>query len=257
METAEEVVKELLAENLSTVDFYFDVYEELSAEREELHQEIIHTLLTGQSYSRGKRVYMLGGAPANGKSTFLKSDVMVYPKTALKIDPDEIKTMLPEYQYMIANREPLAAALVHEESSFLSKEVRRIAIAEGYDIILDGVANDVLKKRLEDLEELRINGHTVRIDYVTLDTALSLRLAELRFQITSRKVPETYILEKNRMIAELVPQLIENKSFDELFLWDTNIENHPRLVLSQVNGKLAVENWALYENIKKKANVEV
>jgi len=50
-----------------------------------------------------------------------------------------------------------------------------------------------------------------------------------------------------------IPQLIENKAFDELFLWDTNIENHPRLVLSQVNGKLEVKNPILYENFKKKA----
>jgi predicted ABC-type ATPase len=250
------VVEELLRGQITTAEYYFSLYEELSEDREILHREIINRILSRQTYSRGKRVYMLGGAPANGKSNFIKSGMIKYPPDALKIDPDEIKLMLPEYECMVSTGEPLAAEIVHEESSIVAKQLRQAALDEDFDIILDGIANDTLEKRLSDLEILRNRGHTVRIDYVSLDTDLSLRLTELRFQASKRRVPSSFILEKNRTIAELIPQLIDKECFDELFLWDTNEESHPRLILSQKNGKLFMENLELYERFKKKADVE-
>lgn len=218
------------------------------------HQRIIHEILTQKAHSKDKTIFMLGGAPANGKSTFLKSKLVIYPDMALKIDPDEIKILLPEYQLMLSMNEPIAAELVHEESSHIAKQIRKIAIEEGYDLILDGVANDTFEKRNEDVKELKSNGHFLRIDYVTLDTSLSLQLSEKRFQYTGRKVPDEYVKDRNRRIALLIPQLVENNIFDELYLWDTNQENKPRLILSQKSGKLKIVNQLLYENFKNKAN---
>ena len=179
---------------------------------------------------------------------------MPYPSDALKIDPDEIKNMLPEYQYLTHAGHPAAAAIVHEESSYISKELRSIAIERGFDLILDGVANDTLTRRKEDAALLKVNGHWVRIDYVTLNTELSVRLAELRSKQTGRMVPETIVREYNRNIAILVPQLVDRQLFDELYLWDTNIEGSPRLILSQKSSKLVVVNSELFTNFKKKAD---
>jgi len=247
-------VEEMLDREIRTLEYYFELYEDLAAERDDLHNSIIHTILNRQVYSKNKQIYMLGGAPANGKSAFVRSRIVKYPDSALKIDPDEIKRMLPEYEYMLDIREPDAAAIVHEESSYLSKNLRQIAIAEEIDLILDGVANDSFEKRKEDLESLKANGHHVRIDYVTLDTQLSLQLAEIRFQQTGRQVPETFIREAGRNLVALIPQLINNQLFEELYLWDTNLEKEPRLILSQKNGILEVLNETLYENFKKKEN---
>jgi predicted ABC-type ATPase len=250
----EEVVNELIQRELTTMDYYFEIYEEETEKREALHGEIIKSILNRKKYSTSKRVFMLGGAPANGKSTFTKSGVVTYPEDALNIDPDEIKSMLPEYRFMTAGKILTAAEIVHEESSFISKEIRKIAIERGYDLILDGVANDTIEKRETDIQELKSSGPYIRIDYVTLDTNLSLQLAELRFESTGRRVPDFFVKEKNKMIAELVPQLLEKNLFDELYLWDTNIETEPRLILCQKNGKLEIENEELYRIFKLKAN---
>ncbi len=59
------------------------------------------------------------------------------------------------------------------------------------------------------------------------------------------------------MIAELIHQLIEFQSFESCIYGIPPIENHPRLILSQINGKLYIENPVLYENFKKKANVKI
>ena len=253
-EILKERIAEMLSNQLTTWDFYFELYDDFEPERDDLHDSIIHSIFSEKKYSRNKQIFMLGGAPANGKSSFMESGIIKYPDTALKIDPDKIKELLPEYNYLVDQNNPEAAAIVHEESSYISKTLRKIAIEEGIDLILDGVANDSFEKRKDDLEALKINGHKIRIDYVTLETELSLKLAEIRFAETGRLVPETFIRETNRNFAKLIPQIIENQLFEELYLWDTNIKAQPRLILSQKNGKLQIESKALYDNFKKKEN---
>jgi len=250
------VVDELLEKNMTSNEYYFDNHKELSNDRQKFQEQIIQHILSKKPYSKNKHVYMLGGGPANGKSSLIKSGFLPHPENALRIDVDEIKLMLPEYQYMLAKRESLAAPIVHIESANIGHDLRRHALKSGYDIVWDGTANENLEHRMEAALEIKNHGHHCRVDYVTLDMALSLELAELRYQKTGRRVPESVIKEKSRSIAELVPQLIKHQVFDELYLWDTNIHNQPRLILSQKCGKLEVADQALYNNFKMKAHVK-
>lgn len=247
-----ETVEELLRDKLTTLEFYFELKALFTEEREELHETILDKIINSRSFSRNKSVYILGGAPANGKSTFLQSKFCSYPVDALKIDPDEIKKMLPEYNFMVAAKEALAANIVHEESSVIAKKIRKEAMRDGIDIILDGVADDSLQKRKEEYANFKKNGYFVKMDYVSLDTKLSLQLAKLRAEQTGREVPQSFVKEMNAIISRLVPELIENPCFDELSLWDTNEEKNPRLILQHKNGKLKVIDKVLYENFKNK-----
>lgn len=252
----EAVVEELLSKNITSHEYYFDHHPVLTPDRERLHRDIIEDILSRKPYSQNRKVYMLGGGPANGKTNLLRSGYLPHPENALKVDVDEIKLMLPEYRYMQARKESLAAPIVHVESSNIGHDLRTHALQRGFDIVWDGTANESLEHRREAALEFKTYGHHCRVDYVTLDMSLSLELAELRYQKTGRRVPESVIKEKSRSIAELVPQLIKHQIFDELFLWDTNIHNQPRLILSQKNGKLEVADEALYNNFKMKAHVK-
>ena len=247
-------LKEMLSKGINTQEYYFELCIGLKGEREALHEAIIQTILERKDYSKGKRIFMLGGAPANGKSAFIRSGIVDYPPDALKIDPDEIKMMLPEYRSLLNMQEPLAAWFVHEESSCISKKLRQRAIATDADLLLDGVNNESIEKRIEDVKALKCNGHWVRIDYVTLDTDLSLWLAKIRYQKTGRLVSEDFIKDVARSLAKLIPELIGLQLFDELYLWDTNIAAEPRLILQQKSGKLVITDKMLYENFKRKAD---
>lgn len=44
-----------------------------------------------------------------------------------------------------------------------------------------------------------------------------------------------------------MPDIIKNKVYDDLYLWDTNINGNPRLILSQINGALNIKDKALYK----------
>lgn len=246
-----QIVEFLLKNRKETLSYYFEDGN-FPEERLSLHKQIIRQILDKKDYSKSNQVFMLGGAPANGKSSFLESLFCPYPATALKIDPDEIKEKLPEYTFMLNNKEPLAAAIVHEESSLISKKLKSAAMAKGIDLILDGVADDTIQKRKEVFDELKEHNYYVRVDYVSLDSTLSLQIARKRAEETGREVPESYVKTMNRAIAQLVPEIIENEYFDEFYLWDTNDHLKPVLILKQENGKLQLENPQLLGSFIKK-----
>lgn len=229
------------------------------AQRVEMHEKIVADY-TKNATHKGDVVYMLGGAPANGKSTLVDSGLLPHPKGALVIDADKIKAMIPEYKSMTESGAKLlieaAANFVHEESSYVGKQIQRKAFSVGITPIIDGVNDGSYNKVLSKVKEIKAatNGKRVRADYVTLDTDLSVKLANARAKKTGRVVPLDVILKNNREISKLIPQLIEKPVYDELYLWDTNTEGKPVLILSMIDGDLSVKNAELYQRFLAKAN---
>ena len=226
-------------------------------DRAALHGQIIEEYI-GKSNGKSDYVYMLGGAPANGKSTLVDSGLLPHPKGALVIDPDKLKAMIPEYGVMTGSGSQelirQAANFAHEESSMLGKRIQAEAYKRDISVVVDGVNGGSIEKVSKKIDGIRkMSGKKVRADYVTLDTDLSLELAQKRAKKTGRVVPESFIRSSNRNIAELIPQLIEQNVFDELYLWDTNVNGTPRLILKLVDGVLHVESPELYEKFLAKA----
>ena len=227
-----------------------------SKDRKALHNEIVDEYFSGGSTQTGV-TYMLGGAPANGKSTLVNSGSLPHPKGILKIDPDELKSKFPEYNAMITSGDKRlvnkAAEFIHEESSYLSKVIQSKCKEYNYDYVLDGVNDGSFAKVSKKIQEIKKGGTAVRADYVTLDSKLSMKLALERAERTGRNVPIDFIENMNREVSILIPELIKNKTVDQLYLWDTNINGKPRLILKQINGKLEILDSKLYEDFLSKA----
>lgn len=223
-------------------------------ERRLLHDGIIRKLMNEVPHHQGKKQYMLGGATANGKSTLVKSGRLPHPKGILTVDSDAIKALIPEYNVMLANGDTLAASFVHEESSMLAKRLIETAQKANKNFVLDGVNDGNLEKVLKKIAGYKKGGKTIRADYVSLDADLSLKLARDRAEKTGRFVPDKFTIQTNRDISRLVPELIKRNAIDELYLWDTNKLGVPRLILTQINGKLTIFNQELYDLFLAKAN---
>lgn len=224
-------------------------------ERQKLHDDIINKIL-GQPGEKSDWVYSLGGATANGKSTVTKSGFLKHPKGAVTLDSDSIKDMLPEYRSLLKTKDKRAAAFCHEESSFIMKKALQKCLDTNRTFVMDGVGNGSFDKLASKIKHYRSTGKKVRADYCTLDTDLSRKLAEGRYKRTGRYVPEEILLDFNKKIPKLLPDIIDNKLFDELYLWDTNINKVPRLILKQINGKLTIYEPELYQQFLKKAYYE-
>ena len=202
---------------------------------------------------------MLGGATANGKSTLVESGLLPHPKGALVIDSDKVKAMIPKYKAMLESKDTAlikkAANFVHEESSDISKAIQRQALGRNLATVFDGINDGSADKVAEKVAIIRAQsgGRRIRADYVSLDTELSFKLAEARAKKTGRDVPLGVIESSNRGVSAMMPEVIERKLFDELYLWDTNVNGTPRLILKQIDGVLTIENRELYNRFLKKA----
>lgn len=119
---------------------------EYTPERKELHQEIIDEILSPEKKEKAKpkkgekpKYIIFGGRGGSGKSWFTDKkraaqqgrEVMFDSDNYITLDADEIKKKLPEFEGWNAGE-------VHEESSDLMKEIKRIAMSEGLNIIVDG-----------------------------------------------------------------------------------------------------------------------
>lgn len=229
---------------------------EYLAERKALHDKIVASVVGPDSTSSG-RVFMLGGPPANGKSTLVKSGMLPHPKQTILVDPDAIKAMIPEYNQMIkSGRKSLinpAAAFIHEESSYLSKRIQAELLKARKDYVLDGVNDGEFEKLRMKLAAIKSHGNTIRADYVSLEYKLSRQLAKDRAEKTGRKVATKFVRDMNREVSVLLPKLIESGIIDELYLWDTNKMGQARLVLKQINGELTIYRMDLYKDFLRKA----
>lgn len=251
-----EEINSAVQKNKITEDL-FQVNGEWVKSRKVIHDQIIDDYFNQEKVYSDK-VYMLGGATANGKSTVTSSGLLPHPKGALVIDADKVKSMLPEYNIMLksGNEELVkeAANFVHEESSHIGKKIQQKAFKEKWGSVIDGINDGKFQKVHDRANAIRkATGKPIRADYVSLDTDLSLSLAQKRAEKTGRHVNLKFVADVNRDVSLLIPDVIKHKTFDELYLWDTNENGNPRLILKQINGKLEIINKELYRRFLNKA----
>jgi len=220
----------LSAEDLHTVDPAKEIW---SIERTLQHDSLLTDI-----YDRAAGVpcehkaIIAGGLSGAGKSTVLANHPEIDRSQYLTINPDDIKeemarrNMIPEVEGL----SPMEASdLVHEESSYLARQLALRAQADGKNLIWDITMSDLQKteKRIHDLREAgysRIDGIFVEIPIET-----SLRRTEERYWadqnkwftgqgVGGRLIPPDVILRQrddewgscNRKTFESIRQTFEN-----------------------------------------------
>ncbi len=223
-------------------------------ERVELHEKILSKLLASGKKSGKLEAQFIAGATANGKSTLLDSEHFEgkLPENNVKVDQDHIKSFLPEYAYLVKKGHKMAAAFAHEESSYLSKELVKRAMAMKSNMVQDSVFDEDFAKVAKKIQAAKDAGYHVKMDYVTLDGDLSLKLARARYEKTGRYVPERYIRKVNKHTTDVFVKLAASGIPHELKLWDTNVNGKPKLVASATGGKLEIHEPELWHNFLMK-----
>lgn len=99
---------------------------------------IITTLLERHSSVKDPFILFVGGSMGAGKSTMVKQLTI----DCLLLDPDQIKTMLPEWNTLWAEDPLTAGTKVHEQSTFILESVEHAALERNYNIIVDSSMRD-------------------------------------------------------------------------------------------------------------------
>jgi hypothetical protein len=204
-------------------------------ERAALHREVIEGKLAGLPTSDRPTLYMTGGGPASGKTDgLLKNPDSGIPGTdkAAHIDPDAMKAALPEYREAVKERDPWAAARVHEESSYMAKVGVSTGLSRGHDVVYDSVGDSGIASLTKKVNTFRSHnpGTVVRAEYATCSVETALARANKRAK-KGRVVPEEVLRSAHADVSRTFVSAVNGDLFDSARLWDTEGAS-PRLVFS-------------------------
>jgi predicted ABC-type ATPase len=168
--------------------YYNDELGDYTPSRKKLHAEIINKFKKEVVCINNDKpiAIFMGGSPASGKSSFLrKYSPFLLKEEILKIDADEIRAMLPEY-------EGWNACQTHLETKDIVNILlsnKNIGIPCDFDIIYDGTMNSV-KSYIPLMDILRKRGYKIFIvfmDNVPKDVIIKRALD--RYKTSGRFVP--------------------------------------------------------------------
>ena len=235
-------------------------------ERQALHDRIIKQLLKkyGATAVAFAVQYMKGGGPGSGKSS-LTDLLLGYDPNHIVIDPDEIKALFPEVRAALkrlnagvgTKGDEEWASESHEESSYLAKRLHRAAVERNLNVVVDGTGDSGINSIRNKVKEARDNGYDrVVADYLYLEPEEGVRRAELRQKETFRKVPTDVIADTYGKIAKVFPEILENNLFDEIRVYDNNVERGeaPKLIFEAKDGELVSLNEDNYDSFLKSAS---
>lgn len=225
-----------------------------TADRQELHNTIKKKFTSGLISQEKPLAKLVAGAPANGKSTYVESNKNKPLVDAVHVDPDAIKMEFPEYRYLLDEKDAKAAYYIHEESSLVADNIISDILSKKSNVTIDRLLTS--EKSVQKVsKQLKKAGYKSEVDYTTIDTELSVKLADDRGKRTGRFVPESVVRAKNAELPSEFESILDGGYFDTLNLWDTNTKGKPILILSQKEGHVTVHNRELYKKFLSKAGL--
>ncbi len=223
-----DALKEILDGKPNSLSNYLDANGNLSPERAALHKQIIDNYLAGKTPEEKMAIMtMMGGGPASGKSSVIKSGLYQLPNPAhsVTVDPDEIKQYLPGYLRMSKTSDK-AASFYHEESSMLAKQLANTCFTENFNVTYDGTGDGSINSVLKKLNGAKEHGYQVNGMYVTVDIDEALKRNQSRYDHavakgeSPRLVPDEYVIDCHKKVTRISMEVSDQ--FDNIELYDNN-----------------------------------
>lgn len=236
---------------------------EFSPERSYLHTQIVNQAISGVPVSTNPTFTMLGGGPASGKTTVVKSGIVQGipdSKQAVHVNADDVKAKLPENGRMSQSSNDAnffnSAAFVHEESSQLAKRIQSRAIQNRQDVVLDGTGDSDINKLAKKVDEARVAGYKVNGLYVTVPTGIAVSRANKRaLGKEKRYVPETVVRGTHADVSRTFPKAVAGGLFDNLTLAD-NSTGTVKIIGQGTRKNFKIQDQALYDAFIAKGEVK-
>ncbi len=222
-------------------------------ERQALHDKLVADILAHTTPVEHPVAYFLGGGPAAGKTTLVKSGRLGDLANVATVAADDIKALLPEYQAGLGHRDPDCASKVHRESSDVAAQALRETARTRRNVLLDGTGDSGLAKLKAKLDAIRSGGQRVVAHYVTAPIEMAQARALERQAATGRGIPADAVAAIHQDVSRVFPQAVQAGLYDEAHLWDTSQGGEPVEVLRHLNGRTEVLRPDLWEAFLRKA----
>lgn len=226
----------LASDHQHTIDPAKEIW---SDDREAVHDSIIEDLYTGSAdVPNDRQAILAGGLPGAGKSTILEGHAGIDRSQYLTINPDDIKEELASRGLVpqVHGLSPMEASdLVHEESSYVARQLALRAQADGKNIIWDITMSSQTSTERR-IDDLRSSGYT-RIDGIFVDIPVETSVA--RTEARHREGHEAYCA-GDGLGGRFVPaELIRGQA-------DLEWGSVNRRTFEAIKPKL--DGWSLYNN---------
>jgi hypothetical protein len=184
----------------------YEYHSNFSASRQSFQDSLVRSALEAGLSSDAPRLLFTAGPMGAGKGFALKliaPQIGVVLDEFLKIDPDHIKELLPEYQ-MLKKKDPtIAGSQVHQESGFIQEIVLERALKLSKNIIVDGSMRD-WQWHLKEIERIQRTypAYAGRLDIVCVQAseAVVMRRARERGAVTGRVIPPALLRDCIRQV---------------------------------------------------------
>lgn len=232
--------------------------------RSQMHDQVIDGMVEGKvpPTDRAPEAYVLGGGTASGKTTMSRSILGDDPNT-LRVDPDEMKTKIPEYEQLKKDDPQNAAFRVHDESSYLTKSLMAEAIARGLDLTYDATTSG--KGSIAMVKTLMDQGYKVHIMFADVPLDVARQRADLRARESTdpmnkgRFVPDSVISESHQRAAQNFFTLKDMPGISSVRMYDNSGKpGEERMVFSKrEGGEGKIHDTKFFDRYKTKAFKDV
>lgn len=147
-----------------------------SGQRDAMHDSIIDDLYARASdVPCERRAIIAGGLPGAGKSTILEHYAGIDRSQYLTINPDDVKKEMAHRDMIppVSGLSPMEASdLVHEESSYVARQLALRAQADGKNVIWDVTMSSRTSTERR-IDELRASGY-VQVEGIFIDIPVEI-----------------------------------------------------------------------------------
>jgi predicted kinase len=226
----------LATDHQHTVDPAREVW---SDERDALHDSLIDDLYAkAADVPCERRAIIAGGLPGAGKSTVLERYAGIDRSQYLTINPDDVKEEMARRDMIppVSGLSPMEASdLIHEESSYVSRQLALRAQADGKNVIWDITMSSRASTERR-IDELRSSGY-MRIEGIFIDIPVEISVSRADGR---HREGEDGCLAGDGLGGRFIPaEMIRAQADPE---WGSR----NRRTFEEVKGHL--DHWRLFEN---------
>jgi predicted ABC-type ATPase len=208
-------------------------------DRRDLHASIINDLYSSaRDVPNMGQAIVAGGLGGAGKTTVLTERADIDLSQYLVINPDNLKVEMARRGMTpaIDRLSPMEASdLVHEESSYLARQLALRAYADRKNVIWDITMSDEKRIAMR-LNELRNAGY-VRVDGIFVDIPVETSITRTEFR--HREGHEKFLAGDGLGGRYVPPKVIRSQEDPE---WGS----HNRRTFDRMKGRF--NNWSIYDN---------